>query len=992
MLKFKKTFYALMLAVIFLNGTQQVVQQIENFLEFGPEHGDEAMIPNDDLFVGPINISVTFPFFNRTFNSLYVNTNGLVSFDSGITDYTPIPFPLKGFTAVAPFWTDIDTREGGDVFYREILDQPTLALIANEIRRAFTEFYNFRPTFAYVVTWYRVAAYQSDGRLRNTFQAIVSTNGKFSFTIYNYQNLTWAKNPTANIFAQAGFNAGDGNVSFAMEGSLTQNVILLNNKSNINIPGKWIFRIDENEIADGGCNEGGFLTFTPSIVSFLGHEDLLISGPCFEPDDAVEVHIGQLNKTLKCDVLNSVYVQCETQYFEISGGNSVKMTINQNRTFTGGLIVKGLQERERIDGLNEFYIAQHNLTDNVTITWNPVNSLSDDDLISIYYILVDELGEENFHLLKPNISINQSSETINFDYINDHLVKKRLLGNLTKSLANFIAIKWDKIKDGGIKVGKWIHIGSSLIIDAYHAVTQPCQTWYNGQPDPTPILLSLPPCWPRAPEGFPRTFGEFKQDDACRPKPGSCGFHPGATACYRSANRAPYAQQCCYDRNRVLLVGPPAGGTLDMSNSDLSLLEHLWNDVRPWIICCKIEDMCDLYYEKRPSDDGSRWQPPPITGGSGDPHFLTLDESSYTFNGFGEYTLLDVPTSQFTIQVRLGPLLDQWRKPTDGTVFKAISVKDSNDIIQIELNVLNRVDVYYNGVMLDFDSNPLDSLTFDTLSLIIAEDRYFIKSSKQISVEVQLTSERNALSIISNVAKTFNGKTRGLLGYMDQNPANDFMLPDGTILTLDSKNDREIFSQFGQRWMTTANTSIFTYEEGFQHADFVDFDYEPKFISDGITFDDAELQLAASQLCQNNTQCMFDIATTKQLSIGNMTVEFNQLVETYEQFIETVQQTCVRLYNPVANADVSVTETSSGFIYTVRCHDTFCMQGNSTVVCESGQTGNFPKCELCEEPSTESTSTDTTTTTEPTNHSNRIDIKLAQSFYLIALIFLFMFI
>jgi len=74
-------------------------------------------------------------------------------------------------------------------------------------------------------------------------------------------------------------------------------------------------------------------------------------------------------------------------------------------------------------------------------------------------------------------------------------------------------------------------------------------------------------------------------------------------------------QQCCYDKDGQLLVGPPGGGTVDLyAPTDWTgFLKHLNHDVRPFFYCCRGEfSNCDSYYKKRPSDDGSRYnlQPP----------------------------------------------------------------------------------------------------------------------------------------------------------------------------------------------------------------------------------------------------------------------------------------------------------------------------------------------------------------------------------------------
>ena len=141
-----------------------------------------------------------------------------------------------------------------------------------------------------------------------------------------------------------------------------------------------------------------------------------------------------------------------------------------------------------------------------------------------------------------------------------------------------------------------------------------CKEWFSTQPDPKKIINALPPCWRKIPytrdNSFPNQFGAFKIDSSCNPdKPGNCFIlHRGAKTCYRSiANFNGAGQQCCYSENYELLVGLPGGGTLDLAHSDNGV-KHFTIDVYPFFLCCKLSDNCKLYYEKRPSDDGSRWQ------------------------------------------------------------------------------------------------------------------------------------------------------------------------------------------------------------------------------------------------------------------------------------------------------------------------------------------------------------------------------------------------
>ena len=58
---------------------------------------------------------------------------------------------------------------------------------------------------------------------------------------------------------KAGFNAGDNITFFNVPGSRTDSIIDVEETSNIGIPGRWIFRVDNSDIEQGGCNTRGKL-------------------------------------------------------------------------------------------------------------------------------------------------------------------------------------------------------------------------------------------------------------------------------------------------------------------------------------------------------------------------------------------------------------------------------------------------------------------------------------------------------------------------------------------------------------------------------------------------------------------------------------------------------------------------------------------------------------------------------------------------------------
>ena len=78
-----------------------------------------------------------------------------------------------------------------------------------------------------------------------------------------------------------------------------------------------------------------------------------------------------------------------------------------------------------------------------------------------------------------------------------------------------------------------------------------------------------------------------------------------------SFSKSGAGQQCCYNGDS-LMVGPLGGGSMDIESPEESFWGHMGRDVLPWFACCKFTKNCGKYYERRPSDDGARYVPPPV--------------------------------------------------------------------------------------------------------------------------------------------------------------------------------------------------------------------------------------------------------------------------------------------------------------------------------------------------------------------------------------------
>ncbi|CAG2164757.1 unnamed protein product [Oppiella nova] len=247
------------------------------------------------------------------------------------------------------------------------------------------------------------------------------------------------------------------------------------------------------------------------------------------------------------------------------------------------------------------------------------------------------------------ISINKSGHyASNFN--------KLLLPEEIWNSATIVSVEPTGSKVTRFKRGFWSDLGKALFSAFVNVVEffddifgDTCMEWYRGDPGGPTDLIPCPPTVTQF-QADPR----YEIDPGCTSAP--CEFHPGADFCIRSRTPSPSGggQQCCYLGDKILL-GPRGGGTVDKSHHKNGFLkiDHFNADVLPWIKCCKdkSDQLCHRYYEKRPSDPGTNYEPPQPSGASGDPHISTFDGVDYTFNGAGEFWLIrDGPGMPMAVQ------------------------------------------------------------------------------------------------------------------------------------------------------------------------------------------------------------------------------------------------------------------------------------------------------------------------------------------------------
>lgn len=241
---------ALLAILVVLPSIQAV--KLNGFFPFGTSQLDNIVEPGDDISSMRIDLDVPIVFYNLSYNSLYVNTNGHVSFVSQVPDYRPdsiLPLGLDS-PLIAVFLADVDTTRTGRIYYRWTDQEDVLQRTAYDIRQHFSGFESYMPSLLFIATWENVGFYNAKSDKLNTFQLVLVTDGRNSFALFHYldNGIDWMQSegklaPLLDPMPQAGFDGGRYGLSYLLDGSGETGRFITG--SNIDVAGAWMFQIGD---------------------------------------------------------------------------------------------------------------------------------------------------------------------------------------------------------------------------------------------------------------------------------------------------------------------------------------------------------------------------------------------------------------------------------------------------------------------------------------------------------------------------------------------------------------------------------------------------------------------------------------------------------------------------------------------------------------------------------------------------------------------------
>ncbi len=224
---------------------------------------DSTQLPaTDDGSSSLVALGFSINFFGQPYSGLYVNNNGNLTFDGALSTFTPFGLLSTSHVIIAPFFADVDTREGNVVTYGS-------GTVGG------------RPAFG--ANWPGVGCFSRVTSVLNYFQVLLIDRadigpGDFDIEL-NYDQIQWeagtASGGSANCqggdVARAGYSNGT-TAAFELPGSGTAGAFLdsntqtglIHNSRNSLQPGRYVFEVRNGIAPTGGTISGRVYDVSPS--------------------------------------------------------------------------------------------------------------------------------------------------------------------------------------------------------------------------------------------------------------------------------------------------------------------------------------------------------------------------------------------------------------------------------------------------------------------------------------------------------------------------------------------------------------------------------------------------------------------------------------------------------------------------------------------------------------------------------------------------------
>ncbi|XP_009577143.1 PREDICTED: mucin-4 [Fulmarus glacialis] len=299
---------------------------------------------------------------------------------------------------------------------------------------------------------------------------------------------------------------------------------------------------------------------------------------------------------------------------------------------------------------------------------------------------------------------------------------------------------------------------------------------------------------------------------------------------------------------------------------------------------------CARFAEKRPRIGCEGYMPPTPAGAFGDPHITTLDGLTYTFNGLGDFVLLLASDAQTRFVLHGRTAQTGTAQATNFVAFAAQYISATSTTVEWTLGSQGDIQVLLNDETIQFSySQDMGAEVYYSPGVLLV-NASSVTAVFDGAIAISISATSGILSVVCSLADRYRNSTKGLLGVWDHDPADDFQMPNGTSIPVNS-SEEEIYS-YGMTW-AVGDHSLFA-----QHLDSPVMNFTPIFLSRLRQENESQYQLAASQ-CRGNKECIYDSLSTGDVALGLAT---QSLAADFQQ-----KKTVLNAFPPVITGDASLT-------------------------------------------------------------------------------------
>ncbi|VDI44766.1 Hypothetical predicted protein, partial [Mytilus galloprovincialis] len=864
--------------------------------------------------------SLTFPFMDTLYDTLYILKDGMIGFhpnvafsakfySSNLSRQDPAFIALYHYNG---YDTPGDARPScsgpGKILYRSGTGQSASQIPVDEatvynnlVQKSFVGMKQFTAKWTLMVTWenvYRDDSYWSDCQTY-TFQLLLLTDGKTSFTMFNYPSVSVDESHLSSNFIQAGFNAGDGR-GFT--------------PTKINLLKRFFYKVDKRDIVQGGCtDEGkGTISIHPEVVSMFGGQMVEIFGPCIPPEiQVIKCRFGKNDHFVTYGFkVDAERVRCSVPFLTFKGWTTIELALGFNQYMYSTKILVALEDTAN-KRLGLPYLGKHsgwNETDTkkLTVTWDSTKLTYDINAkVKVELIGYIETDTEIQQVTLLEIGEKQATDnTLTFDTDKKLCVSTFCtdyeIGFVKVELMDQTQTTTYRYQIADVMLGYYVNVAMASQFGKDWP-NMKCKQWYNNEKINVAWVKGLLSCPCTLTQAF-CDIGRWKADDGCDiDSDSSCTYHKGAVHCVRTTEPTidGAGNQCCYDEDGNLMFNGDSyqGSSSDRSNpaglfpyqrpKTVPSVSHMLHDVSPYYYCClwSSNEYCNLYTELRPTVDCTKYIPPTPGIIFGQGHIRTFDGSSHRICAEGDFILMTIQAPELEKVIVQGRFSDNVVH-IDGMLNNSFTLTN----LAVEVGVLDTVEIRLRPPLLGRQKSHLEVVVnnkyiyFNTRSTRWQDfDKFSVMNTNRLNPEehsnftiilkngmgIQVAAKDHIMTALFMIPETLKGYVDGLLGNFNGNPDDDLGGASNGASPLVT------YQRFQYQW--AVNNSLHSVMQ---------VNIEPAMNAASCS---GEVKVPETMFCGGNEACNFDFASTRNQDAAKSTLYMSERMNQIRSFMKPVQ-------------------------------------------------------------------------------------------------------